>query len=205
MRSLSQVQSEQAPAVIAEPMRAASQLDETLSPSPRGPRILLLAALASIAWSALATAAILLLARYRPESLGLADFAALAAGVAAPLAAISQIALTVARVAPGQARASLARIEQAEANQRPELAAQRRRDVGLGDEVGVERLLQRRPQVAGAFRRGGRLRRRRLHVALADDAFLLLLGRVGEQRRLRRVVGRVAEAAVSGGQSLEIE
>ncbi len=115
MRSLSQVQPDEPPVEGEAPMRAPPLVEQVESPSPRGPRILVLASLVSLAWAALATATIVLLARYRGDSLDLPDLAALSAGVAAPLAAIWLAALTIARVAPGQARASLARIEAAEA------------------------------------------------------------------------------------------
>lgn len=115
MRSLLQVQPEEAPVEAETPIRVAAIAGEVETPAPRGPRILVLATLLSLVWAALAAATIALLARYRAGDLMLTDLAALSAGVTAPLAAIWLIALTVARVAPGQQRASLARIEQAEA------------------------------------------------------------------------------------------
>ncbi len=88
----------------------------------RAVRILTIAAVATFVWLAVIAACIYLLARFQPApDLTLSGLAALAAGVSAPLTAIWLAALVVARVNPGESRASIARLEAAE--QRFEAAA----------------------------------------------------------------------------------
>ncbi|MGB3723964.1 MAG: hypothetical protein WA979_14255 [Pacificimonas sp.] len=82
----------------------------------RGIRILWIAGLVSIAWLAAAAALFWLIGQNMdPGTVTLTEWAAIAAGIFAPLTAIWLIALVVARVDPGRGRETLARLEAAEA------------------------------------------------------------------------------------------
>lgn len=82
----------------------------------RGHRILWVAGLLTLIWFAAAAATVYLLLVEAPaREVALTEWAAVAAGIFAPVSAIWLIALVVARVDPGRGRRSLARIEAAEA------------------------------------------------------------------------------------------
>lgn len=100
------------------PMRRLRQMDDEAvdeAVPTFSSRVLLFAALASLAWLALAAAVVWLIAGSAGVgALTLTEWAGVAGGVAAPLSAIWLIALVAARVWPGQQREMLARIEAAE-------------------------------------------------------------------------------------------
>ena len=190
MRSLTQISpapSDAAP--VDAPMRTAPAA-ETASP-PRGSRVLFGATLLSLAWGAAAAATIALLAQHRAEPLELTELAALSAGIAAPLAAIWLAALTIARVAPGQARASMAEIERAEARMaaaslhtRDELASIDQALVGVATRVDTVRasVAVRAEELMGVV---GQLEARTASVSAAlsqdRDAVDRLMARVAER------------------------
>ncbi|MGB7405813.1 MAG: hypothetical protein WA906_08995, partial [Pacificimonas sp.] len=94
---------------------AAWDEDEELS-SSRGTKLLWAGALLSVTW--LAAAAALIWSMLDPAGGGpiaLSEWASVAAGVTAPLAALWLILLVVARIDPGRGRETLARLEAAEA------------------------------------------------------------------------------------------
>ena len=102
---------------------------------PRGRTVLALAALASFVWLAIAVATIYLLIRYLPPTeVTLVGLGGIAAGVTAPLTAIWLIALVFARAAPGETRAALNRIAEAEAHF-AEVTARTRRELAAVDSV----------------------------------------------------------------------
>ena len=102
---------------------------------PQGRTVLALAALASFIWLAVAVATIYLLIRYLPPTeVTLVGLGGIAAGVTAPLTAIWLIALVFARAAPGETRAALNRIAEAEAHF-AEVTARTRRELAAVDSV----------------------------------------------------------------------
>ena len=102
---------------------------------PQGRTVLALAALASFVWLAIAVATIYLLIRYLPPTeVTLVGLGGIAAGVTAPLTAIWLIALVFARAAPGETRAALNRIAEAEAHF-AEVTARTRRELAAVDSV----------------------------------------------------------------------
>lgn len=106
---------ETASAESLAPMRASTVADDVNVPATFSTRVLWSAAIASLAWLALATAVVYLIGGAAQfQTLSLTEWAGIAAGVAAPLSAIWLIALVTARVYPGQQRETLARIEAAE-------------------------------------------------------------------------------------------
>ncbi|HET7410860.1 MAG TPA: hypothetical protein VFJ13_11740, partial [Paracoccaceae bacterium] len=109
--------SEYAPMDSAAPQPQPSYDEEAEEPAaPRGPRILWVAAGVTLVWLAAAAATVYLLLVEAPaRDVALTEWAAVAAGIFAPVTAIWLIALAWLRVDPGRGRRSLARIEEAEA------------------------------------------------------------------------------------------
>ncbi|MBV7256690.1 hypothetical protein KCG44_07815 [Pacificimonas sp. WHA3] len=102
----------------------------------RGAKVLWFAGLLSIAWLAAVAALFWLILQEIPLSdVTLTEWAAISAGVFAPLTAVWLIALVVARIDPGRGRETLARLEAAEARFSESAASVR------GQVDGIDRLL----------------------------------------------------------------
>ncbi len=121
MRSLATVSTADAAKAVSRAARRSmvDAADETADARqrPAGRTVILLAAAASLVWLAVAVATIYLLVRYLPPTqITLVGLGGIAAGVTAPLTAIWLIALMFARAAPGETRAAMFRIAEAEAH-----------------------------------------------------------------------------------------
>ncbi|MEM8826109.1 MAG: hypothetical protein AAGD40_04185, partial [Pseudomonadota bacterium] len=117
---------------------------------PRGRFILIVAALVSLVWIAAAAAlGWRLLAGVEIGQVALTEWAAIAAGLFAPLTAIWLIALIVARIDPGRGRDTLSRLEAAEARFQESAAMIRAQIDGLDERV--DRLGERAANVGAVL------------------------------------------------------
>ena len=143
MRSLAPVHTDAEPmpamaqeAVAAEEASRPLPVDEVEAPAAaRRSRATVAATLASVVWLGAAAAAVYLLARFQPPAdLTLTGLAGIAAGVTAPLTAIWLIALVLGRATADERRASIARIQAAEARL-ADVAARTRHELAAIDGV----------------------------------------------------------------------
>ncbi len=165
--------------------------EEETPDSARGPRILWVAAIVSIAWLAAAAALFWLIGQeMQLEAVTLIEWAAVAAGLFAPLTAIWLIALVIARIDPGKGRETLARMESAEARFNASAARVR-------DQVdGIDRLL-----LAVSERLDGLGNTLNVHGAAfegttsraSETARALSTGLAEDRERLDETIARLAE------------